>query len=212
MSQRHVVRPGECISSIAFDHGFFPDTLWRHPENAKLSRLRKDKNVLMPGDVVFVPDLRPREESAATDRRHCFRRKGVPERLRVQLLDGGKPRAHAAFEVDIDGTRSLGSTDGQGRVDLAIPPNSRTAIITLVATKESFHLRLGELDPLDETSGVQARLRNLGYYHGPVDGRLEVQTVEAILAFQIARGLELTGAIDEPMKQALAGAYERGEP
>jgi N-acetylmuramoyl-L-alanine amidase len=50
-------------------------------------------------------------------------------------------------------------------------------------------LRIGHLNPMDETpdegvSGIQARLRNLGYDVGPIDHRLGRRTRAAIRAFQ----------------------------
>ena len=56
MAISYQVKEGDCLSSIAFEQGFFPDTIWNHSNNAVLKEKRKDPNVLMQGDVVFVPD------------------------------------------------------------------------------------------------------------------------------------------------------------
>ena len=79
----YTVKQGDCISSIAQKHGLFWDKVWNHPKNANLQERRKDPNVLSPGDVVFVPDKDEKEESGATEQRHRFKRKGVPEKLRI---------------------------------------------------------------------------------------------------------------------------------
>lgn len=92
MSTEHVAAQGDCIDSIAKKYGFFADTLWQAEENRALRELRKDRNVLMPGDVVVIPDLRIRTNSVATDKRHTFRRKGVPARLRMKFLRPVPPR------------------------------------------------------------------------------------------------------------------------
>ena len=64
------MKEGECVGSIAFEHGFFPDTLWDHPNNAELKGKRGDPNVLLAGDVVHVPDLRPKEVAVAAGQSH----------------------------------------------------------------------------------------------------------------------------------------------
>lgn len=83
MSTNHTIRQGECIESLADRYGFYPETIWKHSDNSELRDLRKDQNILQPGDVVVIPDLTIREESAETEKKHTFRRRGVPAKLRL---------------------------------------------------------------------------------------------------------------------------------
>ena len=85
------VAAGDCISSIAIAHGFDWDTVWNHPKNAELKNRRRDPNVLRPGDVVFVPERELRHEQGATQKRHIFRMKGVPARLRMRITNDLPP-------------------------------------------------------------------------------------------------------------------------
>src|SRR5689334_1917583 len=103
MPRSHRVADGECLSSIAYQYGFFPGTIWDAPENAALRRQRANPNVLRAGDVVTIPDPRVASSECATDERHVFRRKGVPERLRFQFLLAGEPRASEPYELEVDG-------------------------------------------------------------------------------------------------------------
>ena len=113
--------------SIAHSAGLFPDTIWDHPQNSDLKTLRQDMNVLFPGDSVYVPDKQQRVETAATDKKHKFRRRGVPTRLRLQLFNVETPRADEAYELTIDGAAHQGTTDAKGVIELWVPPGAQRA-------------------------------------------------------------------------------------
>ncbi|MFH1075402.1 MAG: hypothetical protein V1753_00935 [Pseudomonadota bacterium] len=51
----YIVKQGDCIESIAFKHGLFWETVWNHPNNQQLKQERKNPNILLAGDKVFVP-------------------------------------------------------------------------------------------------------------------------------------------------------------
>jgi peptidoglycan hydrolase-like protein with peptidoglycan-binding domain len=59
--------------------------------------------------------------------------------------------------------------------------------------------------PLDPAvvRGVQRRLRQFGYYHGPADGTWGARTEEAMERFQRSRGLEPTGDLNPTTASAL---------
>jgi hypothetical protein len=202
----HVVRQGESLESIALEHGFLPATLWNDPGNASLKRERKDPSVLLPGDKVHVPDRRPRQESAPDAQRHRFRRKGLPSKLHLKVLKDGEPRANAPYTLNIDGKLSRGSLDGDGVVEVPVPPNAQRGTLTVgkdESDQQVFDLRLSGLDPLESISGVQQRLNNLGY-PCPKTGELDDQTRAALADFQRAGGVEATGEPDQTTRDRLA--------
>jgi len=205
-ARKHKVEQGECISSIAFEYGFFPDTIWNDPANAGLRRDRQNGNVLCPGDVVTIPALRVRKESCATNAVHCFVRKGVPEILRLVLLDReNQPRAKISYVLTIDGVVCEGFTDGRGELRQPIPPNAMkgTLLIRDEREEEEVELLLGWVDPVTEVSGIQARLSNLGFNCGPVDGNLGPRTQSAIAQFQRQNDLQPSGEPDEATRKLL---------
>jgi len=206
--KNYTVKQGDCIESIAFKNGLFWDTIWNHPNNQKLCSERNNPNALLAGDKVFVPDLRLKEESAATEQRYRFRRKGVPSKLKIILKDEGKPRANLPYILEIDGKLSSGVTDAQGRIQHPIPPNARKGqLLVGPAGKEVYRLQLGNIDPITEISGLQGRLRNLGYYNGPVDCKMDATTEEAIKDFQSKHGLNATGKVDDAMRNGLVSEH-----
>jgi Putative peptidoglycan binding domain/LysM domain len=130
----YTVQQGDCMSSIAFENGFLWKTLWSLPENAALKAKRKNPNVLMPGDVVYIPDLRVKQEPRPTDARHQFVKRGVPEKLHVRLLDyNHEPRPNVDYIIVIDGVLRKGKTDGSGRITEPIAPNAKKAKLTYPA-------------------------------------------------------------------------------
>lgn len=210
MAFDYVVQQGDCISSVAYRFGFFPDTLWNHPGNSSLKRQRRDPNVLLAGDVIHVPDLRGRQLDVAAAKRHRFRRKGVPEKLRIRIEDEeGNPVADAPYTITIDHVQRSGTTDSEGWVIEGIAPDAQNGrlVVGPKGHEQEHELKLGHLDPIEELTGVQARLRNLGY-DCPVDGELGEETREALLHFQRERALEETGEPDDTTREALQAEHK----
>ena len=92
----HVVRDGECVSSIAKSSGHFWETIWDDAANSDLKAARKNPNTLLPGDRITVPELEPKEEPCATEEHHRFRRKGEPAMLRIRLVEEPREQTQQA--------------------------------------------------------------------------------------------------------------------
>lgn len=211
----HTVKQGECLSRIAAARGLAWREVWEHPDNEPLRKRRKDPNVLHPGDVVKLPASTgrpsvPLELDATTT--VVLRRPGhEPFELRVLDADG-------AAVADADwtltpaggGAALTGRTDAEGVARGELPVEVEQA--TLEVRDLRFDLDVGHLNPLEETdddgvSGAQARLHNLGYRTGPIDGIVGPRTQGALRAFQAAEGLEVTGALDEPTRTRLRARH-----
>lgn len=200
MPRQHSVRPGDCIGSIAFEHGFHPDTIWQHESNAELRTLRDDGYVLLPGDVVVVPDRVTKKVACATGRRHLFRRRGVPEVLKLTLLRGGVARADADYELEVDGTViATGRTDANGSLQQYIPPNAMKGRVIL--SDAEVPLDLGALDPVSTENGARARLLNLQYLRS--GDATAADYAAALELFQLENQLTRTGVLDEPTQARL---------
>lgn len=204
---KYIVKQGDCISSIAFAHGLFPETVWNDSKNSRLKQDRKDPNVLKPGDEVYIRDREAKEESCSSDQKHRFKRKGVPEKLIVYFQIKGEPIANENYVLDIDGVISEGTTGGDGKVEIFIPPDARKGTITFRDSGEAYNLELGHLDPVTEITGIQGRLSNLGFYQGEIDGEMSDDLVKAIRAFQESNGMEPTGSPDKSLQDKLEQVY-----
>jgi N-acetylmuramoyl-L-alanine amidase len=197
-SGEHVVRQGECISSIAKEHGHFWETIWNDGGNSELREKRKDPSVLLPGDRLVIPEKRRKEESGNTEKRHKFRRKGEPAKVRIQVLRNDEPRKNEPYIFTVDGKTESGNTDGEGMVEMNIPPNAVRGELSVGKGDdvEVFHFQLGTVDPIETESGARGRLRCLGYDAAqPFD--------QLIKDFQGKEDLEATGRLDEQTKNRL---------
>ncbi len=200
---QYTVKQGDCLSSIAHRFGFCDwHVLWDHPSNAAFKAKRKNPNIIYPGDVLFIPVKEPKLEDCPTEQRHTFQLTVPGTRLRLVLKDQqGQPLDNKPYRLVVDGRRYDGKTDGNGLVEHKISPDASEGEIEIRyddAHPEKFYkwtLRIGELDPLDELAGAQARLSNLGYAPGPIDGLMGPKTQAAIKAFQKDQGLNVSGML-----------------
>lgn len=208
----HQVQQGECLVSIAETYGFFWETLWNLPENKTIRDTRRDPTVLLPGDVVTIPDKTVKEYVRPTGARHTFRVKNVPAKFNLRLLDeGGQARAGLAYVLVIDGAETRGSTDGEGWVRASISPTARSGTLTVTdeesGEEETHELDLGHLDPVDTVAGAQTRMKQMGAYFGAVNGEMSRAFVFALKDFQTSRGLQPTGELDASTQAALRETF-----
>jgi hypothetical protein len=180
----YVVRHGDCMLSIATNHGFFWKTLWTLPDNSQLKQTRRDPNLLLAGDRVTIIDKRPDPRPAQTARRHRFRLKAVPAQLRLRILKAGQPRANESFVLEIDGDSWSGTLDADGLLVHNIPPTASHGRLFVGQERDLYRLLLGHLDPIDTNTGVQQRLNNLAYPCGQADGIIGPKTLAALRDFR----------------------------
>jgi hypothetical protein len=218
----HVVRQGEHLASIAEQYGFADSrTIWEHPRNADL-RSRRDPDVLFPGDTLFVPERRTRNESAATEARHRFvlHAERLLLRLVVQQPDRGAAR-DVPLVISVEGRAADQKTGADGLVERRIPRSANAGSLVFTApeppfdAREPLALEIGGLDPVDTRSGQEERLRNLGYYGGPpsqpaatADAPPDSEEFRsAVEEFQCDHGLGIDGVLGPQTRAALLKAH-----
>jgi N-acetylmuramoyl-L-alanine amidase len=184
----HEVRQGEWVSKISAQYGITDwQRVWNHPNNSDLRQKREEPNVICPGDLLFIPERELRVENCPTDNRHCFTLRIGKKKLKLVLVDfEHKPRTGITCTLEID-NQLWGNTetDGQGELEFEIPERASAARLFVGEDRsESYEVGLGHLDPIDEVTGYQQRLSNLGYYSGEIDGIDGFVTKSAVRSFQ----------------------------
>ncbi|HEY3740274.1 MAG TPA: peptidoglycan-binding protein [Bryobacteraceae bacterium] len=208
MPIRHTVEEGDSVVKLAAQHGFFPATIWNDGGNAELKSLRKDMNILAPGDTVVVPDLRDKAIPCATHIRHVFRRRGVPMIFRLQLFVWNEPRKNQPWTLEVDGVRHSGTTTADGRIELYLPNTSTSGQLNINNGEVEIPILFGYMDPVSEVQGVKKRLVNLGFDCGELDEELNPQTKSSLRQFQSLVNLKPTGEIDGDTRDALANCHD----
>lgn len=197
MPTKHEVEQGDSTISLSEEYGFFATTIWNDPDNAELKKKRKDMNILMPGDLVVIRDLRLKEVDKPTGKQHVFRRKGIPALYRLQVFDVEEPRANQKYRLTVDGQLYEGLTDAHGVLQEHIPANSRDGELVIGPDEFRALLKFGYLDPINELIGIQKRLNNLGYDCGEANGEDNDSTRTALRDFQRRFDLSQTGEADQ---------------
>jgi Putative peptidoglycan binding domain len=216
MAPWYTVQQGEDGLSIALKHGFRDwQVVCNRPENADFKQQRPDPNLLFPGDRLFVPSKELRQESCQTAKKHTFIVPTPTALMRIVLEDDeGEPYAGKTYALHVGTTTYKGTTDEDGLIEHTVPLDAKEGELTVWLDQgpsgESYTwtLKIRHLDPVEETSGVQARLNNLGFDCGPVNNVFNDQTRLALKTFQAQLGLRTTGEIDEATRQKLREMHD----
>jgi hypothetical protein len=216
MAGMHIVKQGECLSTIALQYGFADyRRIYDHARNSSLRSKRPNPNLLYPGDQVFIPDHDVKLLDKTTDQLHRFTRKSQTVQLRIRIDDErGEPFRDHRYRLNVEDQAVEGRTDGQGLMEQEIAVNACYGEITLWVEEEStevpytWTLEIGDLDPIAEIAGIEARLNNLGFGCGPVDGILGDRTEEALENFQQRHRLDVTGKPDSDTRHKLLELHD----
>ena len=197
----HEVKQGEYMAMIARQYGYTDYLpIWNHGSNAELKNKRKNPQILMPGDRVFIPEREEKKLSKGTESKYKFWAKRPKLKLRLVLEDlYEKPIADAKCELQIDGTPFQTTTDGSGKIDQEIPFTAGSGQIVVWDPEVTpiagigVPLKIGHLDPVEEVTGQKGRLNNLGYYAGEINDKVDMRFRSAVEEFQCEHDLKVDG-------------------
>ncbi len=210
----YVIRQGDHLIKLAHKLGFAPEEVWDDPKNAELKEERGDGSILRPGDILHVPD-RPRKKlpfEKATTNSYVAKLPMLPVSLR--LGSEGELLAEEPYVIEGLGPEPIeGKSDGDGMIELEVPADLRELTVVLPERNERFQLKVGDLDPVDQPSGLRMRLTHLGYYNATLQGQdgyvgtEEDRLAAGLRAFQVAAELEPTGELDDETRAKLLEAH-----
>ena len=201
----HTVAQGEWIQKIAWDNHFYNwESIWNHAQNADLKQKRQDPNLLLPGDLLFIPDLTPKQVSAPTDKLHSFVKKKPKMTMKVTFRDEDEhPLANKPWKLTLEDKEYTGNTDGDGAMSQEVPVPESSVDGQVACAGYQYPIHVGHLDPIDAISGVKRRLANLGLDCGSTDDSSTPEFQDALKEFQQSAGLQPTGEVDQSTRDKL---------
>src|SRR5438552_3502450 len=111
-------KKGDCVISIASAAGFADwHTVYDAPENAELRKKRPDPHILVAGDKVFVPDMKPMEITLKAGSTYLIKTKSLWALVELKLNDpSGNPYKGKKWELRVAGQVYKGVTAADGGV------------------------------------------------------------------------------------------------
>lgn len=203
----YVVRQGDYLTKLAARFGFVAKEVWDDPKNARIKELRKDGEVLYPGDLLYLPVRKKTSMPFKAGETNTYVAVVPKAKVVMRYFDEEGPWANESFVVEDMNPPMTGTTDGQGNLTISVPVTMQS--VTLYFEKHNYRdvLLIGHLDPIEETSGLRQRLSALGFYRGDFLDPNEGPTTAAICQFQEKHGLSVTGKADQETLSAIAKAY-----
>lgn len=134
-------------------------------------------------------------------------------RLKVQLTDQkGKPWSNAEVTITLKGSQTLLKADVDGYINLHVPADCDTSDMDIAVSpaipNHVFNAKLNQLHPVETVAGLQARLNNLGFNAGPVDGIMGRKTKAATKKFQSFHQLMIDGVSGPQTQQKLTQIHK----
>jgi type VI secretion system secreted protein VgrG len=125
------------------------------------------------------------------------------KKLSLRMLDPTmKPYQDKSYVLVVAGARFEGKTDGDGTIEQDVPKEAEMAQLTIwpgdypEGERLSWKLAIRDEAPPEGLAGDVLRLRNLGYYLGPMISAPDEALRAAIVQFQSDHELPQTGELD----------------
>ena len=211
--KRYIVKEGDWLSSIAKKFGIGNwNKIYDHPKNKEFKKKYPDPNILNPGEELWIPEpesieIEPKRVDSSVKKIEVSG--GKKETIEIKFKDeDGKPLANEPYRFKIGGYEKEGKTDSEGKMKEEIDPKYfEFDTYSIKMGRREVMLKAGHLDPVDGAKGIQARLKNLGYYTGKIDGIKGQKTLKAIKAFQKDHELKEDGIAGPKTQDKIKEVY-----
>lgn len=216
-AETYEVAQSDRLATVARSKGFLRwQTIWDFPGNADLRELRGTPHILQPGDQLAIPSKVERTAEVPGGTAEYVVQCSA-EVLRVRFAGIRSSDANpVTFKATPDGGAAIeGPLPKSGNMEVDLPPDTETVHVELFRKQDgdeafaAYDFTVGGLDPLSEISGIKARLQNLGFYDGPIDGNLDDSTRTAIAHFRWAKLRDHKDSVDDDLLSALRAVHGR---
>jgi hypothetical protein len=201
----HTVQQGETLLGLAAKNGLDSwEDIVNAPENASIKDTLTDPGVVKDGISLFIPNRVLKQDPKPVDATHPYTIKRPKAWLRLAVKDAaGAPLKDKKYELSVDSIVTSGTIPADGVIERAVSVHASDGTLTVWiddATKEVWSLRIGHMNPIDDDQGVEWRLANLGFDCGDL--------AASVSAFQERVGLDVTGTIDDALREKLKTYYD----
>jgi hypothetical protein len=182
--------------------------IWDHSNNAKL-RKKRDPNLLVEGDFLYVPKVEAKEESESSDTRHRHKVEREQDELVLCFKEVEayiKLFGSIAYKIKVGKNELKGEIKNEGQ-EVKIPLGLAVEEASLWIEDVEYKLDIGGLDPVWRLSGVQARINNLGWDTGKVDNIIGPLTRRGVRDFEAYYKIKVDGKVDSTTRNKVKEVY-----
>lgn len=207
----YIVKQGDYLAKLAHRMGFEADTVWKDPSNDDLRAVRPNPDMLCPGDILHVPKPEPKSLAISIGSANKYSAQVPMVKVELVIEQEKKPLANADYFIEGLLEPVSGTTKDDGLVSFEAPITTREVAIVFPKQNVRHPVLIGDLDPIEERSGVIMRLAHLGHYgfYPDLDESLdETAHANAIRSFQYENEIPVTGVLDAATRSALTGKHQ----
>jgi len=203
----HTVVAGDTLLALAAKNGLDSwEDIVNASENASIKDTLTDPGIVKTGISLFIPNKVMKQHPSAIDAKHPFKISRPKAWLRLALKGAdGTALAGCKYELTVAGKTTAGTIAADGIIEQAVAIDTTAGALKVWTSHtefEEWELKIGWIDPISEDTGVQSRLANLGFGE---------ELTAAVKAFQARLGLEITGTVDDTLRDQLKTYYDPAE-